>query len=786
MPCSDINRRAAERTAPIQDLVSQISRMLADLRDCPVPNRELAADIARTIARHDSKAIATALLQQLDLPAHCPAPTTSHGEETDAAAQIGPIGAWQPEASDGEFAFVRRTSEHVWRANTLQFNPKGRKKRIVLLGESVARGYLYANDWTPAKVLEWMLAEAEIPECVEVLDLTLVSQGPDGLIEFLHSGRRLKPDLVVVFAGNNWVKHARRSSVESAANAAASLRAQGAAGLKAFIEESLQELVEHRICTQLAELSTSVPVIFMLPDFNLADWQHVDPRDVAWLRGTKLAEWHDLAGQAEQALSAGSPELAHALYARMSDLDGGIATLGLVGQAECMRRQGAFRECRDLLLKARDCRILDGEAVPSSHTIIDQTMRCGALNGDFHLIDLPTVFADYLVAEPPDRRLFLDFCHLTSEGIRVAMAATAEMAAPLLGGKPVSHHYYMTLDLSPRPEVESTARFLASLLNAHRGQRYDIVLHHCQKAVEADPEIVPAVHAYLDVLVNVTPLWLSRAAEMLKQRFSEVTFANYIVDHWVIGRDCLDPVLYRALADTLGTTGTQLGEKYEHQRIASFGVVRNGAVELCAEYFSKCSTEPSRLWTSLHDQKMRLPKSRDFNDCRMFFRAYAPISRFSFLCHANNSIAFKLTCRRPTVNFPSNSAGICSLTINGIELVELVIRNAWSEHAFSVSCEQLVAGNNTLEIHWPLDGLSSGDDQIENIATAIERGALEQHDFSLLYPVFGEIHSLMARLSFSESKRVGPPDNRTERLPTATSSRVPIDSLVPDRIQRYA
>lgn len=42
------------------------------------------------------------------------------------------------------------------------------------------------------------------------------------------------------------------------------------------------------------------------------------------------------------------------------------------------------------------------------------------------VIDLPRVLGEWVNGAFPDRRLFMDYCHLTAEGLRVAMAAIAE------------------------------------------------------------------------------------------------------------------------------------------------------------------------------------------------------------------------------------------------------------------------------------------------------------------------------------------------------------------------
>src|ERR1043165_6459050 len=63
------------------------------------------------------------------------------------------VGIWEATNEAGGRSFVRvNTGEpwHLW-ANVQKIPPKGPRRRIVLLGESAARGYLYSPRFTPAQ-----------------------------------------------------------------------------------------------------------------------------------------------------------------------------------------------------------------------------------------------------------------------------------------------------------------------------------------------------------------------------------------------------------------------------------------------------------------------------------------------------------------------------------------------------------------------------------------------------------------------------------------------------------
>ena len=743
--------------------------------------RSLACDLAESLSQTDGMQLAAALLDRAEIPCHGSTSPVEPNPGLDSPPES--IGAWHPEKKNGDTVFVRGVPEHVWRSDTFQFNPKGSRKRVVLLGESVARGYLYANHWTPAMVLERYLASTEAAGGVEVLDLTLVSLGLDELREHLLVCARLEPDFIVVFAGNNWFKKTRQVLASSPLEAVASLRAHGIPGMKRFLEVRLEDIIDQQILRPLAEVSSRTPVVFVLPEFNLTDWQHVDPRDVPWLEGKRLEEWLQLANEAELALSEGDVEQAHTAYTGMSEIDEDTTVLGLTGQAECARRKGELDQAEGLLRNARDCRILDASSVPSTYGVVEAAVRRTAVNGDFLLVDLPLVFKTHLDGELPDRRLFLDFCHLTSEGIRVSMAAVAETLAPRLGAPPVSRADLLALDVGPPADIEATARFLATVLNAHRGQRYEIVRYHCERALAAHPPLAKTLQAYLSGLGNVTPLWLSSALKPMEEQLGAGALTSYVVDHWVIGRDCLDLVLFEAIADTLDVS-VSAGRTLWRQRIKSFGVTQEKPLEVCAEYFAKCQTEPPRVWTSWHDDKTRQPRANTSRRRPAAFAACARESRFSLLCRADASIAFQLTCRWPRASFPRSSAGRCRVMINGVELAELTVGHQWETYEFLAPSGALCTGVNNLTVHWSLDGLSQGEPRLEALAAAIERGATGTNILDLIYPVFGEIHSFRATATSSDPEQPEPQAYQVANLVNAPSLRGPGDSLIPARHQR--
>src|SRR5262245_29282528 len=93
----------------------------------------------------------------------------SHSHPQDDCRRVG---IWEKQTDSGHF--VRRADMieewHLW-ANAGRIFVNRAKRRVILIGESVARGYLFDPQYTPAKALESILISQLGPGEVEVVDL---------------------------------------------------------------------------------------------------------------------------------------------------------------------------------------------------------------------------------------------------------------------------------------------------------------------------------------------------------------------------------------------------------------------------------------------------------------------------------------------------------------------------------------------------------------------------------------------------------------------------------------
>ncbi|MCP4152734.1 MAG: hypothetical protein GY757_33685, partial [bacterium] len=119
----------------------------------------------------------------------------------------GSIGIWKPGLFRGKKCFIRDDrfeNEFTYWVNMQRISVKKKKKRVVFLGESVARGFLFDPHFTPASYLGGILKNKSDSGGIEVIDLAKTNMLIHELEEICSSCLALEPDVVTIFAGNNW------------------------------------------------------------------------------------------------------------------------------------------------------------------------------------------------------------------------------------------------------------------------------------------------------------------------------------------------------------------------------------------------------------------------------------------------------------------------------------------------------------------------------------------------------------------------------------------------------
>ena len=384
----------------------------------PRPAESLSA-LTRTLSESfasEDGALLLARLQALSLaarlPAQRPSPVKSGriGVETAALEKGGARELVRDPAQAAEWRF--------W-ADVERIAPK-RKRRVVLLGESVARGYLYDPASTPAGVLASMLPGREVVDLART-DLTMMELG--GLLGGLQA---LEPDTIVLFAGNNW--HNVGFELPDVARLAAAVRERGFAGTRRVFMDEMVRPRARALMDALAATARDLgaKVVVVVPEFNLRDWRSEPTVLAPVLPGEDNAVWLAAHTRGWDAMGRGDLEAAAAAAGAMIDLDEGTSSSSQELLAAVLIARGRTAEARARLEAARDAAFgLLAPHSPRCPAEVQDVLRGKSAEHGFALVDLPRVFARAQDGELPDRRLFLDYCHLTRAGIQLAMAEVA-------------------------------------------------------------------------------------------------------------------------------------------------------------------------------------------------------------------------------------------------------------------------------------------------------------------------------------------------------------------------
>jgi hypothetical protein len=699
--------------------------------------KDVADRLARFIVTADGSQV-TRLLQLANLLGNpsISAPEQSltdhigkHDKTSYSPAESSPpprVGIWEEKKIDGKTYFVRckdKIDEWSLWANVTRIAPKGAKRRVLLIGESVARGYLYDPLFTMSRALEMTLQRKLGKDKVEVIDLARTNLSLD-LKELAQSAILLEPDVAIIFAGNNWKPRYDQITAERMAMGA-QIRKYGALGLKQGIEERLAEHVRQGV----SEIASSykakgIPLIWIIPEFNLGDWR--DPiSNAPHLSQGANEKWFSHYEAAREALCNNDFKTATELAHKMVLLDSGTTAASLYILAECSQQSGDINATRHYLELARDAAIWDHSraSTPRSFTVTQETLRQEVARCGNGIVDMPKIFKGYLKGGIPDRQLFLDYCHLTTEGIQITTAAAASHVLHLFNGSIVPWRELIDESIAPTREVEAEASFLAAIHNAHWAQSYDVVHYYCLKAIRLSRSIVPVMLRFIDLQTRRTPMLMCRSAEEIAVLGSEL-IQHYILRH---NHQLLDKCLLDAVVSSLKKLRIDAGEQLNKLRREEHSLSLRDTNLLDYYYVSSARQTQEETWLAPGAQKLNMGKN--------YYSAYSAESSFFFVGDAGHPVKLHLTCRLPDLE---RLEGTISIEVNGSQVGELNIDREWGTWDIDVAGHEISDGLNEIIIHWPVPAFP-GEKLFESIIDDLMDKRLPE-----FFCPFGEIHSFKA------------------------------------------
>lgn len=597
-------------------------------------------------------------------------------------------------------------------ADVPSFPARGEKRRVLLLGESVARGFFYDPVLTPALLMEKCLQVVGADQ-FEVIDLARVGARSHDLLEIAEAAADLKPEAVVVFAGNNWKYELTNGVTPSVRRAEGDALIQGGvAGILRHRENRLADISEsfaRRMCGIFGE---QAHMMFVLPESNLIDW-HPEPL-VPTLGGGRDALFRSLTRDLERAIVVGDDDAVLRCCESLIDLSDGVSDVAYRCKADAELRLGRVDDALADYRRARDARlwydIADLAWLPSVGAVGAQR---AAVEAKAMVVDLSEILPAYADSGVPDRSLFLDACHMSSRGIKIVTAEVVARLGDVLGfSASIGDCAAVLPDVEAK--IESSAQFCAAVAQAEFGQPAASIARHAQAAAKVDPAIVDGMEAYCNAPASRTPWWIR------PREFSGAeNMRRFVHGFGFVGRYRYNYPLFSAFAEVIRQTR---GDSYRSGEVRrDRALVPGSPTEIIDTLFAP-SWSPAG-WDGIFD----------VHDAqRRYYRAYSDTTKFQFALAEPASLALEITAR-----LGAASAAVAEVLLNDRHCGRIVLGPQWKCARLLIDPGVLIVGLNRLEIQWlpeSIDGVP-----FQTIVDRIARGFPQE-----LGVVFGEIFTMRA------------------------------------------
>ncbi|MDJ0839026.1 MAG: hypothetical protein QNK37_21070 [Acidobacteriota bacterium] len=631
-----------------------------------------------------------------------------------------PISIWQPQTRNGKPIFVRPPvpaygDHHASRMEIPADKTKG-IRRVCFFGESVAAGYLFAPHLTCARVLEDQL-NYMADEPYEVIDFSRTNETLGSMAETVAASLQLQPDIIVLYGGNNWnlLETPRISPYfpdPEARKSFGAIWAEG--GVTSVMEAAIhQQVLGAEAALQvIADTVGELPVYVLLPEVNLADWAALQPPILA--DTAQRTRWYTLFEAAATNLAAQNARACLDQALKLLAVDEGTCptTYRLIGDAwlllgESEKALRAYRAEVDSESYASLCFL----GSPRAGTLTRKVLTRMCRENKWPLIDLPAIFAEHTGEAVTGRRLFLDYCHHTLEGIHLAMATVTAM---ILDDSP-----WFTIASAPMPEIppeiEAVTWLGAAVHTAHRlpdvPRRKELLDHALINALQTSFGITETMVDLVEARATGLPAVLTEAQE----RNFQGPYRLLMQHGWKYNH--LDIVLIERIAALLKDAAPALAERIPNILLHHRGL-GSEPEELAHPFY---------LWEPLMQFYPEIMQSARETTC---IRCPWPRTSFALICPTTRDVNLKLVARQ-SAGFPTD------VRVNGHSVATPELCESWTRHRIRVPRCVLNHGINKLTIVWSPKSMLNTEPPEER---------LQKGDEAHLHPIFGEIFSLTARL----------------------------------------
>ncbi len=648
-------------------------------------------------------------------------PSTKEDNNRDYSSTKETVGIWERIHVNGENTFQRirdkKEEWHSW-ANVHEIPAKSDKKRIVLIGESVARGYFYAPKYSVAKELESVLKVSNAFNGVEVIDLSKTSIEMDELSNVISSSPLLEPDQIVLFAGNNWVDELYDAVAKEDINKLWSIyKERQFHGVKPYLEELFERAVLKFMDKLLETTNTyDIPCVIVIPGFNLEDWRSDDSlQSLSLLPQNQIKEWLSAKQKAEKAIAEDEFDILEAEAERMVQLD--ISNpLGYEFLAKSKMKKGKISQAIQCMDEAKDT-VIYGRALLSSprcFRVVRETITKKASKEKIPVVDLFAIFNALDKNVIPGKELYLDYCHLSSDGIKISMKYVAQMVIESLTNSRVHISSIPESIISPNSLTKAIAHFSAAIHNAHWSQPKYILDFHCKKAVESDPKVKEVMLQFIDFASR-------RTSNVFCSKFEDILLNGYMTQYeggmaLTHGQNLklMDLELVDAIVNTIEESEQNYRDAITKLRFLEHSI-EGRTIDLLESFYHLKGY-------NAYDDRLR----------RNFLQIRNNNKEFSFFSNKKKNCMIKM-CYRNSINSKTDQNFNIYLNSKMQKIKEVRCSEEWTNISFEISEDLLSKGLNKLIIEWPVDQHYHWQkaDQI-----------YDKLVLDTLFPIIGEIYSL--------------------------------------------
>lgn len=629
------------------------------------------------------------------------------------------IGPWEPNGN--EFVRSQPWDRYLWleERDVVAKDCLPGTFRVCWVGESVASGMFFAPGITPAKVLHAALA-ANKPRgasAVEVIDLSRNAMRASTLVDLCDAAGQLRPDVLLVFAGNNFCRDHTAGRHEMRQPPAPYVRAAvegGPVGLVGAFTRSLAD-ASRRTIAAIAESArrNETRLIWVIPANNFA-WQRLGP--VPILGGGRTVQWHRLFSEAQLAIADGKFARALELAQAMLELDRGAVQVTHRLQAYVLVSLNRLTEAaahfqREIDVDAALQR--PGFIAPACQSVVRDAIFEQSTKLGFESIDLVSVFAEHIGSPVLGERLFVDYCHLSIEGMQVALRA---IEARLVGDCPHRRKPH-----SANPAVVGRGLFEAAIYTSH--------LHHgleperdaadlrnrFREALVQSDAVADAMRDYVGFRGGAVVTELSPAAHRMVEGVN--TLLDFAILQWIRGIDSDTIIAICRALDDAGRAAPELLAEY----LAYYRRQLAAGCDLA---------DPRYLKSFARDGKVDWDPERGTWRTQPFLRSLWPTLPLVFAAESNTGVACRFVARLPS----GRREAMVRVVVNGRLAAEALVHGRWTRTEFTIDRSLTRDGFNLIVVEWP--ELDETDDNPQRAVWQYQMTGSADW-----FPVFGELFS---------------------------------------------